>query len=104
MPTEKVIIVGNIQKVVTASMTRKMYSWSKWGGVNYGLVQKTKTADWTCQACGQKQTDQLPSYMFEFLPDEFIRICSHCQYVKNTREIDSLSALLDLVRQRLDMF
>lgn len=82
-------------------ITKKAYSWSKYGGKNLGLVQEVKTPEWTCQACGDRQTSELPAYMFEFSENEFIRICSTCQALKITKHLKSLDDLLQLVRKTL---
>ena len=81
----------------------KAFSWSKHGGSNYGLVQKSKTIEWVCQACGEKQASELPSYMFEMLEDEFIRICSSCQAVKLKERIQLLADLIAKVRKINDV-
>lgn len=82
-------------------ITRKAYGWSKYGGKKLGLVQESKTEEWNCQACGEKQGSELPSYMFECLEGEFIRICTLCQSRKITNGITQMSQLLDLVRIHL---
>lgn len=81
-------------------LTKKAYGWTKYGGKNLGLVQEPKSAEWYCQACTQKQGSELPSYMFEFSENEFIRICTLCQAKKLMHQIKTLSALLELVRKR----
>ena len=91
----KVDLYGDPKKV-----TKKMYGWSKWGGVNFGLVQENKTEEWSCQGCGNPQASELPSYMFEFSPDEFIRICSICQAIKFAQHITSLDGLIQAVRAK----
>jgi hypothetical protein len=102
--------VKNLQWIVDASqqlfaktymnkdMSRKVFGWSKHGGVNQGLLQEYKTPEWYCQACRVKQTDQMPAYMFEIIEREFARICSHCQYIKNNHNIDTFALLLSFVR------
>jgi hypothetical protein len=80
------------------TLTTKMYGWSKYGGVSMGLVQENLTPEWYCQACNDKQTDDLPPYMFEFTPREFIRICSVCHFNRIKDNITVLSDLIDAVR------
>ncbi len=79
-------------------ISSKAYAWSKWGGKLLGLVQENKTDEWACQACGEIQGSELPSYMFEFLNNEFIRICSVCQSVKHVNKINNFTMLLQIVR------
>lgn len=92
-----------IEKRVSG-LTKKAYGWSKWGGKNYGLVQESKTPDWKCQACGETQGNDLPSYMFEFLPNEFVRICTLCQHKKLLHHIEVFKDLLELVRHPEDTY
>ena len=100
------IIVGDRHVKLTVErklITNKMYGWSKYGGVNLGLVQENLTPEWSCQACGGVQTDDLPPYMFEFLPREFIRICSPCQYIRQKDQINTFDGLLGAVRRSHDL-
>lgn len=85
------------------SMTKLMYGWSKYGGANHGLVKKNKLNEenqpgWTCQACGEEQHVDLPSYLIEFAPREFVRICSCCCAVTIAKDIRNLFDLLPHVR------
>jgi len=99
----KTIIVGDRKVELHGNpkeVTRKMYGWSKWGGANFGLVQENKTEEWSCQGCGSPQTSELPSYMFEFTDNEFIRICSVCQAIKLHYHIHSLDNLIEAVRNK----
>lgn len=82
----------------------KAYGWTKYGGSKLGLVQENKTLEWSCQACGDLQTSELPSYMFEFIENEFIRICSVCQYKKITSHAQSLDELLQFVRRSSEVW
>lgn len=96
-----VIIVGDRLVELTVErkhITKFMYSRSKYGGVNYGLVQENLTPEWSCQACGEKQIAELPPFMFEFLPREFARICSICHHTRLKENITSFEDLLGLVR------
>lgn len=52
--------------------------WSKYGGGRYDLHQTKPTEDWYCQSCSQKQPLALEPYMYEVMPDEYIKICSVC--------------------------
>lgn len=87
-----------------SGLTKKAYGWSKWGGANHGLVKKQKTEEWSCQACGETAGSEMPSYMFEFIPDEFIRICSNCQALKNIRNIKTMPDLLAHVRKVIELW
>lgn len=101
------IIVGNTVKTLSVSrklITKAMYGWSKYGGVNYGLVQKNLEPIWSCQACGERQTEDLPPYMFEFAPREFVRICSKCHFKRLKENIDAFEDLITLVRKLDKLF
>jgi hypothetical protein len=93
--------LGSGERSYTPEMTRKMFSWTKYGGANYGLVQEDKTPEWYCQACREKQGSEMPSYMFEFSENEFIRICSLCQARKIFNHIKDLAELIAFVRVKL---
>lgn len=99
------IIVGKTKVTYQGekkSLTTAMYGWSRWGGVNYGLVQKKLDPEWSCQACGILQIDTLPPYMFEFIPREYIRICSPCHFVRLKEAIITFDELLRIIRIRHD--
>lgn len=100
----RVVIVGNTKKEITSALTPKMYGWSKWGGSNFGLVQKNKTFSWYCQACREQLGASCPSYMFEMAPNEFIRICSNCQRLTLLKHIDSLTDLINQVRSHREIW
>lgn len=85
-------------------LNREVFSWSKWGGANHGALKEKKSPIWMCQTCGQTQTHELPSYLFELAPHEYIRICSTCQNVKHLHQIVSFTALVRLVRHHADIF
>lgn len=71
------------------------YSWSKYGK----KAKKTKHRDsWSCQACGKKMPSQLPGYLFEAFPREYIRICSDCQFLAAKEKITIFSDLIKKVR------
>ena len=90
---------GNtIKERISGINGKKVYSWSKYGGANLGLVQENITQEWACQACGDIQTSDLPAYMFEFVENEFIRICSICQSKKLEEHIKDFQELLRCVR------
>lgn len=77
----------------------KSGSWSKWGGSMGGLV-KEELPEWTCQACGKRQPKGLPAFMFQFVPREFIRICSRCHNVSKERNITVFYELKVIVAKK----
>ena len=79
-------------------ITKLMYGWSKWGGGNKGLV-KESLDEWACQACGEKQRRELPSYMLELWPREFVRICSKCKNIATKNKLKSFYELLEYVKK-----
>lgn len=87
-------------------LTKKAYGWSKYGGVNLGLVQETKTEIWFCSTCGDALGSQMPCFMFEFEPQdgEFFRICSACQYLKLIKHLEAIGELLSLVRNHKEIW
>lgn len=93
---DREVELGVDKKLITGFM----YGRSKYGGVNMGLVQENLTPEWYCQGCREKQTDDLPPYMFEFSPREFIRICSICHFTRLKENLLTLSDLLERVRMR----
>jgi hypothetical protein len=92
-------MVDGTRRFFDKEFSRKAYGWSKYGEVNYGLVQEDKTREWNCQACGDKQTKDMPSYMMELIEREFVRICSSCQHVKLSNSLSSLYDLVYIVRK-----
>ena len=88
------------------SITTFSYGWTKWGGANRGLVQEDLTEEWHCQACGETETAELPPYMYEFAPREFIRICSKCHNVRLQKGIEPLQfpVLVSLVRVNHELY
>lgn len=53
-------------------------AWSKYGGAIRGVEKESIQDEWFCQACAEKQPKDLPPFMFEFFPREYIRICGKC--------------------------
>lgn len=82
-----------------SGLTKKAYGWTKYGGTNLGLVQDGKTIEWSCQVCSDVQASDLPSYMFEFIENEFIRICSICQAEKIAHHVLTLQELIEATRK-----
>lgn len=71
------------------------FSWSKYGKKP---KNREKKSSWNCQTCGKKMPAELPGYMFEAFPGEYIRLCSDCQYLATSRKITLLSDLLKEVK------
>lgn len=88
------------QEIVT--VTSLGFTWNKYGGTSYGVLQKDLTPQWYCQACNEPQTEDLPPYMFEYPEREYIRICSKCQFERTTKNIDSFFELIQIVRVQID--
>lgn len=90
----------DLPEEVRKALNKAKYGWSKWGGANYGLVQKNLTNEWSCQACGQTQPDELTPYMFEFVEREYVRICSKCHHIRIKFDILPLqfTVLIERVR------
>lgn len=91
------------QELAEFGMTKKEYNrlkygWSKYGDPNFGLVQRNLTEEWACQSCSEAQDNHLPSFMFEFMEREFIRICSKCQNLKIKNNVSTFDKLIELCR------
>lgn len=80
-------------------ITRLMYSWSKYGGGQSGLV-KENLEEWACQSCARTQRRGLPSYMIEISPREFVRICAICKHKMISEEINDFWQLINKIRSR----
>lgn len=52
--------------------------WTKWGGARMDLIQEGVSDIWFCQSCNDPQPKDLTPYRFEFIKDEYIRICAKC--------------------------
>lgn len=93
--------VLNAEEQLKKNLNRAKFGWTKWGGANQGLVQKNLTQEWNCQSCGEKQTDELPPYMFEFAEREYIRICSKCHHIRLKLSIAPLEFDVLVVKVRI---
>ncbi len=100
----KIEPVLTFEQQLKKNLDRAKYGWSRYGGPNRGLVQEDLTEEWNCQACGETQTNQLPPYMYEFSPREFVRICSKCHYTRLQEAIEPLQfdILIAIVRVHHD--
>jgi hypothetical protein len=78
------------------AVQKNIYGWTKWYGANNNLF--VITPEWFCQACQEKQTDGLPSYLIKISNEEYARICSVCLNVALQRKINNIFDLMELVR------
>jgi hypothetical protein len=76
---------------------KNIYGWTKWYGANNNLF--TITQEWTCQACGEKQTNELPSYLIRIKDSEYARICSICLHVALEKKINNIFRLMKIMRK-----
>lgn len=67
---------------------KKSGKWTKYGGAIYGLVKEEIVDTWNCQTCGSESPKELPPFLHEFYPGEFIRICNICK-----AKIDKISEI-----------
>lgn len=81
-----------------------MYGWTKWGGRTGGIFIDQSVEDWTCQSCGSRQTNHLPSYMYPFDEErrEYMRVCSLCKHMAIIRKIAIFTSLMHEVRGGID--
>lgn len=77
---------------------KNIYGWTKWYGANNNLF--VITPEWTCQACGEKQTIELPSYLIRIKNQEYARICSICLHVALEKKINNIFKLMKLMRKK----
>jgi hypothetical protein len=76
---------------------KNIYGWTKWYGANNNLF--VITPEWYCQACSQRQTNELPSYLIRIQDQEYARICSVCLHVAIKWKINNIYTLMRLVKQ-----
>jgi hypothetical protein len=88
----KRVVIKNYQKIeITYNFNvHKTYGkkWTKWGGENNDL--HPISLEWYCQACTEKQTIELPSYLIRIEKQEYARICSVCLHVALDRKINNI--------------
>lgn len=76
------------------------YGWTKWGGGWYGYASHNKIRDeWACQACGEKQPEELKPYMFKLFDREYVRICAICKHISKAKRIKTYHVLIRVVRK-----
>ena len=73
--------------------------WTKWGGARSGML-KEELDEWYCQACGEKQVNVLPCYMFPLdgLNRDFVRVCTLCKAKSVIKKFSVLNELLQALR------
>ncbi len=93
-------IVYNFQKVeYNISLDiHKTYGkrWTKWCGQNNDLHPITQ--EWFCQACNEKQSIELPSYLIRIENQEYARICSVCLHVALQDHLTNIFDLMGVVK------
>lgn len=95
-PSDK---LQNYQKVeITITNVHKSVGkrWTRWAGANNDLY--TITPEWYCQACKDKQTDKLPSYLIRIQEQEYARICSVCLHTALEHHITNIFDLIEKVQ------
>jgi len=87
-------------KLEAVLITKRMYGWTKWGGRRFAAVQQA-LPEWACQACGEKQTRNLPAYLIPLDSDqrEYVRVCAKCKYVSIHHECVVFPALIAIIRK-----
>lgn len=90
----------NHKKIGHLIMSKKKVTggWTKYGG-GRAVVTEIR-GEWTCQSCGEAEPMGVPSYFYEFIAGEFMRICSacvseDCMDYKGRRDYDPLQTYLD---------
>jgi phage FluMu protein Com len=76
---------------------RAKYSWTKYSATQPKLETPKKEA-WFCQICGKEIPSELPGYLFEAFPGEFIRLCSDCQNFATNNKQFGIEKLIKQVR------
>lgn len=74
---------------------KNIRGWTKWAGANNGLYSITD--EWFCQACTEKQTSELPSYLIKIKDKEYARICSVCVNIAIHKKINNIYDLREVV-------
>ncbi len=52
--------------------------WSKYGGAKQHVIKPHLQPVWCCQSCGKQQPSEMPPFLWEFLPNEHLRVCAVC--------------------------
>ena len=74
------------------------HSWTKHGNnINIGL--QTRTPEWTCQICGERQLEIIDPFVFPISDREFLRICAKCEAKRIRYEIKTFEILIMICRR-----
>ncbi len=87
---------------IPTEISRAMRGWTKWGGANHGYL--TNDDEWYCQACNEKQSTGLPSYLIRIKDQDFGRICSTCLNIALLRKINNIFDLITFTRKVIPDF
>lgn len=52
--------------------------WSKHGGSRSNAKKEKITGDWVCQSCSKTFSLQIKPLIYEYLEEEYIRVCATC--------------------------
>jgi len=97
-PSREVYNYKKIEMTFDNSVQKNIYGWTKWYGANNNLF--IITPEWYCQACQNKQTQELPSYLIRIQAQEYARICSICLNIALEKKINNIFKLMKLVRSK----
>ena len=78
-------------------ISSKLFRWRKYSKRFY-LTQDNQQG-WVCQACGQTQAKELPSYIIPFGHD-YLKLCSKCKNILLVKKIKEFYELIKIVRKR----
>lgn len=86
--------------MASPAINKFKYGWSRWGGNNMS-IRKEHLEVWHCQICGMEQSEQMPQFFFELLPEsrDYVRICSICENKKTVNEVTTYEELIIIVRK-----
>lgn len=73
----------------------KLRSWTKYS--KRSCLIRENLEEWVCQACGETQVKELPSYIFPF-NHEYLRVCSKCKNIMLVTRIEEFYELIRIVR------
>lgn len=76
---------------------RSRYTWTSYSKTSPKLETKKKKT-WHCQICGKEIPSELPGYLFEAFPEEYIRLCSDCQNFVNSSKCFDLKKLIKEIK------
>lgn len=52
--------------------------WSKYGGAKQQVVKESIDREWICQSCQARHAAEMTPYLYQFMDDEYIRVCAIC--------------------------